>query len=104
VLGHRINFQILRDSGIDGVGVVAVDKNRDETKTMELLNSFRKEALACKIHKTFVLNVTSLSLTTSAVCAGYDYLGGSGIHENVEKPDNVYRYRHEDLILGLIDS
>jgi hypothetical protein len=103
-LGINVNFKLLKESGVDGVGVWASHKSHSEEQTLELLNAFCAGAKTSKINKTFVLDISSLSLTTSAVCAGFDYLGGTGIHEDVDKPDNVYRYRHEDLISGLIQK
>lgn len=101
-LDMNINFQLLKDSGIDGIGISAFDQMRKEEEIMVVLNNFCTKAKASKIAKTFVLDIASLSMTTSSVCAGFDYLGGSGIHDNVERPDNVYRYKHEDLISELI--
>jgi hypothetical protein len=101
-LDVNINFQLLKDSGIDGIGVSAFSEIHTEEEALNALNNFCAKARLNKIAKTFVLDISSLSMTTSSVCAGFDYLGGSGIHANVARPDNVYRYKHEDLISDLI--
>ncbi len=100
-LRQDINFNYLHNSGVNVVGVRLDNKAMTEQDTIHLLSNFSTKAKSLKISKTFVLDVSSLSLTTSAVCAGFDFLGGSAIHDPVDKPDSVHRYHHADLIAGL---
>jgi len=67
-----------------------------------LQDDFSVKAKKAFINKVFALDVTSLSVTTSAVCADIDFLGGSSIHESVEKPNNIYRFMHQDLFTDIL--
>jgi len=101
-LRRDINFNYLRSSGIDVVGV-RLDGLTPEHETINTLNAFCTKAKSLKIPKTFVLDVPTLSLATSAVCAGVDFLGGAvlGATSN-PRPEDIRRYRPEDLISRLI--
>jgi hypothetical protein len=101
---HDTNFQLLKASGIDTVGVHLSHSQMTEQKAIGFLNSFSSKAKYFKIQKTFALGVSTLSATTSLVCAGFDYIGGSAIHEDVQKPDTVHRYRYEDLLTEMTKS
>ncbi len=100
-LRRDINFSYLHNSGVDVAGVRLNKKSMTEQEILNLLNNFSAKAKTLKIPQIFVLNVASLSITTTAVCAGFDFLGGRAIHDIVKKPDNVHRYHHADLIKGL---
>ena len=97
-LRRDINFNYLRNTGIDVAGIRIDGTATSEQETISLITSFCTKAKALKIPLTFITGVTSLSLTTSAVCAGFDFLGGGAVHNAVDRPDNVHKYRHEDLI------
>lgn len=100
-LRRDINFNYLRNSGVDVTGIRLDDSLNSEQEIMNLLSGFSSKAKSLKIPKTFILGVSTLSLTTSSVCAGFDFLGGSAIHDEVPRPDSVHRYRHEDLLTAL---
>ncbi len=99
-LRRDLNFRYLAESGVNVAGV-RLDKNLPEQEVITVLNGFGSKAKSHKLPKTFILGVNSLSITTSAVCAGFSFLGGSAIHDAVEKPDTVHRYQYEDLISEL---
>lgn len=101
-LRRDINFHYLHNSGVNVAGVrLNAENSMPEQDVIALLNGFSIKAKSLKIPRTFVLGVNSLSLTTSAVCAGFDYLGGPAIHEAIDRPDAVHRYRYENLLTGL---
>jgi len=100
-LKYGVHFQSLKTIGIDGAGVL-LDKTVMEQKAINILGNFSNTAKAHKVSLTFVLGASSLSMTTSSVCAGFDYLGGSAIHEPVPKPDTIHKYKHEDILSALI--
>lgn len=102
-LRRDINFNYLRSTGVDVAGVRLDGIMGSEQETINLMMAFCTKAKTLKIPMTFVLGVTSLSLTTSAVCATFDFVGGPAVHDEVERPDTVHRYRYEDLISGLIN-
>jgi hypothetical protein len=95
------DMQILKGSGIDALGV-SLPANPVEADVMPQINDFEKNIAGSGISRSFILNVPSLSLVTTAVCAGMDYLGGDAIHDNVPEPSSMYRYKHEDLISALL--
>ena len=96
-----INFSYFNNSGIDTVGV-RVENTMPEKEIIKVVNGLGAKAKAVKISKTFILDVTSLSLTTSAICAGFDYISGPAIHDPVDKPDVVHKYQYQDLLAGLM--
>ena len=100
-LRRDINFNYLHNSGVDVAGFRLAKGGMAEPDLIPILNSLSGKAKALKINKTFVFDVSSLSVTTSAVCAGFDFLGGAAIHGPVEKPDSIHRYHHADLIKQL---
>jgi hypothetical protein len=87
---------------VDAAGVRLDSTAASEQEMIAVLNGFSAKAKSVKVPKTFVLGISSLSLTTSAVCAGFDFLGGTSIHEGVARPDTVHRYRYQDLLTGLL--
>jgi hypothetical protein len=100
-LRRDVNFSYLSNAAVDVAGVRLSKDDITEPEIISLLNALSAKAKAANIKKTFALDVSSLSITTSAVCAGLDFLGGTAIHGLVEKPDNMHRYHHADLIKQL---
>ena len=99
-----INFQYLKNAGVDAVGVRFNSRSRSEQEIIGTLNAFSPKAKYFKIPKTFAFDVATLSATTSLVCAGFDYLGGLAIHDEVKQPDTIHRYRYEDLLADMVPS
>jgi hypothetical protein len=101
-LRRDINFNYLRNTGIDVAGARLDGTEKSEQETINLMTAFCTRAKVLKMPMTFLLGVPTLSVTTSAVCATFNFLGGPAIHEEVEKPDTIHRYRYEDLLSGLV--
>lgn len=99
---QQIGFTLLRNAGFDAVGLMYDFREKEEDKIIEALKSFNSKAKAALLAKTFALDIPTLSITTSAVCSGFDFLGGPAIHGSVQVPDSAYRYCHEDLFAPLI--
>ena len=102
-LKQGVHFQSLKAMGIDGVGVI-LGKGIAEQQALSVLGNFSSAAKSHKISLTFVLGVSSLSLITSSVCAGFDYIGGSAVHEAVPKPDMIHKFKYEDIVTALIGT
>jgi hypothetical protein len=100
-LGREANFDLVRTAGIKSVSLTLGQNALDEEETIKLLNFSSTRAAAAKITSLAVMEIGTLSLTTSAICAGYGLLGGPAIHGIVQAPDTVHRYHHEDLIKAL---
>ncbi len=101
-LNAQIDFSLIRECGFDAVGVRLKKATGSEKKVIETLGSFTQNAKKSFIKKVFALDVTSLSITTSAVCADIDYLGGPSIHESVDQPNNIYHFMHQDLFAKML--
>lgn len=104
-LNTNIDFALIRECRFDALGVrLKKSATGSEKNVIDKLGLFSQKAKKALIGKVFVLDVTSLSVTTSAVCAGVDYLGGAAIHECVEKPNSIYRFMHQDLFANLLSE
>lgn len=98
----KTDFALIRECGFDAVGIRLKRSNNSEKKTLELMGSFCQNAKRAFISKVFAMDVTSLSIATSAACSDFDFLAGPTIHEKVDMPDNVHRFQYEDLFEKLI--
>ncbi len=96
-LDNNYKFSLFRENHFDAVGVRIKSIKSSEKDLLKRLNVFTSLAKKSLIKNTFILDVSSLSVTTSAVCDGYDFLSGSLIHENVQTPDSIYKFKHENL-------
>lgn len=101
-LRRDINFNYLRNSGVDVAGVRLEQAIGSEKETLAMISNFANKAKAMKIPQTFITGISTLSLFTWSVCAGFDYLGGPAIHGPVKRPDGVHKYQHADLVKDLI--
>lgn len=100
-LKQGVNYQAMKAVGFDAVGV-ALDSTVKEQQALSVLGGFSNAAKSHKIPLTFVMGVSTLSMTTSSVCAGFDYIGGPAIHDVVSHPDAIHKCRHEDIVTSLI--
>ena len=82
------NLRHLRSAGVYAVGFDLSDLSAPESMLIELLEQFadgtRKHGLKCYAH-----GLTSMSLITAAVCAGYDHLSGQAIAEPVDSLQGI---------------
>ncbi|MDD9900553.1 MAG: hypothetical protein OXT65_06205 [Alphaproteobacteria bacterium] len=102
-IDKNVNFQYLLHTGVDVIGA-AVSSSQPETEVISAMNRFSAKAKQFKVPNLFCLDVKSLSLTTSAACAGFDLMSGPAIHDHVDKPDTAHKYRHEDLLKALTEQ
>lgn len=103
-LDSKVDFPLFRECRFEALGVRLKKVQGGEKQLIDQLNDFTGKAKKALIKKTFALDVASLSVTTSAVCADYDFLAGPAIHESVLKPDCVYRFKHESLFSELLQK
>ena len=97
-----LNFSILRECGFDALGVRLKHSGGGERQIISDLETFSENAKKAFVKKILALDVKSFSLTTSAIGADIDYLGGSIIHDVVDRPDSVHRFVHQDLFSELV--
>ncbi len=98
------DFSLIRECGFDAVGIRLKRSSSSEKKTIDMMDSFCQNAKKAFINKVFAMDVTSLSVATSATCSDFDFLAGPTIHEHVDTPDNIYRFQYEDLFEKLINE
>jgi len=101
-LDLKVDFALFRECRFEALGVRLGKTKGNEKQLIEMLNAFTEKAKKSYIKKTFVMDVASLSVATSAVCADYDFLAGPAIHDVVLQPDSIYRFKYESLFTDLL--
>ncbi|MFH1157517.1 MAG: hypothetical protein V1721_01320 [Pseudomonadota bacterium] len=99
---QKTDFLYFYQNGFDAIGIKLGKMEAGEPVKIDMMNAFGTQAKNVMISETFVLDISTLSLATSAACAGFRYLGGTAIHEDVPKPDKMYRYKYENLLSGIV--
>ncbi len=99
-LRTKANFAALKQLGIDGLGVTA-DAGIDEAVVLGYLQNIAGLAHQAGLAQTFVLNIPTLSLATSASCMGFSWMGGPAIHGLVQGPDKSHQFRYAELFAGI---
>ena len=97
------NFNALREGGLLGVGAELSGWDRGEADLMPLMEIFTEAANQQKL-KTYVHGLSSLSLTTAAVCAGFDHVDGEAVSTLVNLPEGIYPLSPEVLYQRLLDG
>ena len=96
-------FNALREEGLLGVGAELSSWDRGEAELMPLMEEFTEAANLHKL-KTYVHGLSSLSLTTAAVCAGFDHVDGEAVSTLVDLPEGIYPLSPEVLYQRLLDG
>ncbi len=96
------DYSPFKKCGFDALGVRLKHSNKGEKGRMEILENFPQMVSRSGIEQIFSLDVTSLSLTTTAVCSGFTLLAGNAIHAKVSRPDKVHRFLHQDLFSKML--
>lgn len=100
--GINSDYGPFKKCGFDALGIRLKNSNKSEKGRIEILENFPQMASRSGIDQIFSLDVTSLSLTTTAVCSGFTLLAGKAIHEKVNRPDKVHRFLHQDLFSKML--
>lgn len=104
-LDTKVDFAMLRNCRFEAVGFRLKNiRMGQEKQLIAMMEKFANKARRALMKNIFALDVTSLSITTSAVCADYDLLGGSIVHDIVLKPDHVYRFKHDNLFSTMLET
>lgn len=98
-----MNLHVLKDGGLDAIGF-CLDSGMEEKILLKLIEFEAKSAIGSGLQNLFLLNVSTLSLATSAICSFYTYLGGMTIHKFVKNPEYIIRFKNEDLFNDLLKS
>lgn len=96
------DFEKLRYCGFESVGVRILHTGGSEKSLIESIERFTQFAHKQFIKSIFLSGVKSFSVTTSAVCAGVDYLEGEIVHPPVQEPDTNQKFAKQDLFSHLL--
>ena len=77
--------------GLHSVGVDVADSALPEGELMRKLELFRARAERYGL-RSYVHGLRSISLTTAAVCAGFEYVSGEVVAGAVERPGGVHAF------------
>lgn len=95
-LSDDVNLAQLRARGIDGVGGRLRAGQWPEKKALAVINGFGMRAQSSG--KVFLLGCDTLSVTTSAVCAGFGLIGGRAVRDVTKDVAAIERFAHADLL------
>ena len=98
---ENIPFSSLATAGWHGAGVDLAAFDIDESSLMGWLNNYAEAAEQFRL-KTFLCGVKTFSMTTAAVCAGFDHVDGQAVHQVMGIPNQAMRFDVLDLFARLI--
>ena len=95
------DLSVLSEGGVDAVGVDLSDYDLPEAKILPALEEFALAANTAGL-KCYVHGLPSLSLTTAAVCAGFDNIDGDTISNFSQSSSQVYPLDPKQLYAHLL--
>lgn len=98
---NRTHFEELRSRGFDTVAADVSAFEGDEVQLMKLMDTFVAGASHAGL-RTVAHSIQTINLATLAVAAGFDYVEGEAVHETVDHPEHVFRYKSDDLFAKLM--
>ena len=75
----------------------------DERDLIRAMQRFTKPSEGVGL-RTYIRGLSSLSMTTAAICAGFDQVDGDAVASIVDAPKAMYRFEPLDLIRNLTGS
>ena len=87
--------------GLHAIGFDLSEHPLAEEAALKEMEQFTARAKQLGL-RTFVYGVKSLSLATSAVAAGFDYIEGDVVHSPVVTPESILRFNSKDLFARLL--
>lgn len=91
---------MIAKAGWLGCGMDLSMQDYDESGLMQLLNIYAEQAEQHR-QKTFLCGVRTFSVTTAAVCAGFDHVDGPAVHQVIGIPNQAMRFDILDLFARL---
>ncbi len=98
---ERRDFKGLARGGVTAVGVDLRQFRRPEEVLLPALETFAENADKCGI-RCYLLGLHTLSLVTTAICAGFSYLSGNAIAPSAETAHGVVRLEAAGIYLRLL--
>lgn len=99
----QINFDGFSAAGIYGVGVDVGGVALSEANLIQRLERFRVRSARHGL-KAYGLGLSKLSLTTAAVAAGFDHIGGDAVAPLVDGPHGIQTFKVESIFQALMSS
>jgi EAL domain-containing protein (putative c-di-GMP-specific phosphodiesterase class I) len=93
-------FESYRSVGLHAVGVDLYSPNKTEKAIIKILEQFIDHAHQTQL-KTYAHGIHSISLYTSAVCAGFDYLDGYALSSVVDKAKDITSFSYDMIYKDL---
>lgn len=100
---HTQEFSSFSDAGILSIGTDLSQDGGSERAVIAQMGRFVAAAEKAKTH-AFVHGLRSISLTSSAVAAGFRYVDGNSVRSLVDAPQELKRYSAGDLYLKLLEG
>jgi hypothetical protein len=95
-----VRFGHIAGTGVHAVGIDAGQYGAPEDRLMPAMNDFAVAAKDAAL-KSYIHGLSSLSLTTAALGAGFDYIHSHAVHAPLEQPDYIRRFEFMDLYAKL---
>ncbi len=100
---HAPEFSSFSDAGVLSIGTDVSQDAASERVVIAQMHRFVAAAEKAKTH-AFVHGLRSISLTSSAVAAGFRYVDGNSVRSLVDAPQELKRYSAGDLYLKLLEG
>ncbi len=97
------SFPAFRTAGLHAVGIDVYSPDQGETALMAQMDRFVDAAKKSQL-KAYVLGVRTISLYTTAVTNGFDYLAGYALTSVARSAEDIYAFRPEMPYLALIQA
>ncbi len=91
------------EGGILGVGFAAGEEKAPEKTVMEKMNAFVAAAEKAGVH-AYVHDLTTPSLATGAITAGFRYLGGEAVMAESEVPNPIESFECQNIFARLLGA
>lgn len=92
----RTMFRPASETGIAAVGIEAPGDSVPEARQMQDMERFAAAARRAGL-TTYVHGLQTISLTTAAIAAGFDFIDGDILTSVVDRPQNVYSFEMAQL-------
>jgi hypothetical protein len=89
-------FRPSAETGVAAVGCEAAAQNVPESRQIEGMGRFAMAAKKAGL-ATYIHGLRTISLTTAAIAAGFDFVDGDVVTSVVDQPQAAYRFEITNL-------
>ncbi len=97
------DFARWKDTGLHAVSLDLSGHHEPEVRLMKRLDEFAKRADKNGL-RIYIHGLPTISLTTAAVCAGFDYLDGDTVTSFVDRPAGIRPFEHQMIHSPLLEG